>query len=190
MKQFRVVRTFMGDSGRDKLQDAFDAGYVLVRASEFVPDTRRGNSTYLGYIEYILARENPEETYEAGYKTGFKEGREYGEEKGKTEGYFDGQAYGWEEGRKDLCDKISAEIKEIKYPEGIKSCLDAEYFVNEGLDRALAIIEKYMAESENHEEEEKRKIDFLEFLVNHINPNEMEKYRTMYESGGEKTDEA
>ena len=37
---------------------------------------------------------------------------------------------------------------------------------------------------------EKRKIDFLEFLVNHINPNEMEKYREMYESGGEKTDEA
>lgn len=48
----------------------------------------------------------------------------------------------------------------------------------------------YEAESENHEEEEKRKIDFLEFLVNHINPNEMEKYREMYESGGEKTDEA
>ena len=47
-----------------------------------------------------------------------------------------------------------------------------------------------MAESENHEEEEKRKIDFLEFLVNNINPNEMEKYREMYESGGEKTDEA
>ena len=35
--------------------------------------------------------------------------------------------------------------------------------------------------------EEKRKIDFLEFLVNHINPNEMEIYRQMYECSGEKT---
>lgn len=35
---------------------------------------------------------------------------------------------------------------------------------------------------------EKRKIDFLEFLVNHINPNEMEKYRTMYESEGNPTE--
>lgn len=34
--------------------------------------------------------------------------------------------------------------------------------------------------------EEKRKIDFLEFLVNHINPNEMEIYRRMYECSGEK----
>ena len=47
----------------------------------------------------------------------------------------------------EVLDKISAEIEEIKYPEGIKSCLDAEYFVNEGLDRALAIIEKYKGDS-------------------------------------------
>lgn len=46
----------------------------------------------------------------------------------------------------------------------------------------------YKEESENHEEEENRKIDFLEFLVNHINPNEMEKYRTMYESKGYPTE--
>ena len=49
-------------------------------------------------------------------------------------------------------------------------------------------IHDYNLECENHEEEEKRKIDFLEFLVNHINPNEMEKYRTMYESKGDPTE--
>ena len=37
---------------------------------------------------------------------------------------------------------------------------------------------------------QQKESDFLNFLVNHINPNEMEKYREMYESGGEKTDEA
>ena len=37
---------------------------------------------------------------------------------------------------------------------------------------------------------QQKELDFLDFLVNHINPNEMEKYREMYESGGEKTDEA
>lgn len=31
-------------------------------------------------------------------------------EQAEVQAYFDGQAYGWEEGRKDLCDKISAEI--------------------------------------------------------------------------------
>lgn len=36
--------------------------------------------------------------------------------------------------------------------------------------------------------EEKRKIDFLDFLVNHINPNEMEIYRMMYESKGDPTE--
>lgn len=50
--------------------------------------------------------------------------------------------------QRDVLDKISAEIEEIKYPEGRKSCLDAEYFVNEGLDRALDIIKKYKEDSE------------------------------------------
>ena len=36
--------------------------------------------------------------------------------------------------------------------------------------------------------EEKRKIDFLDFLVNYINPNEMEIYRMMYESKGVPTE--
>lgn len=115
MEKFKVVRTFMGENGRDKLQDAFDAGYILVRASEFVPDAKRGNSTYLGYIEYILAKENPEETYEAGYKKGFSEGCVQGEEKGRAEGYFDGQAYGWEKGREALIADVKAETAEEIY---------------------------------------------------------------------------
>lgn len=35
-------------------------------------------------------------------------------DRAEAQAYFDGQAYGWEEGRKDLCDKISAEIEHEK----------------------------------------------------------------------------
>ena len=132
MKQFKVVRTYMESDGRQKLQDAFDAGYELVRASEFVPDTKRGNTTYYGYIEYILAKEDPEET-----------------EKAETKAYFDGQAYGWEEGRKDLCDKISAEIEErIAVYDNWQSQRECTATEANTMREALAIIKKYKRESE------------------------------------------
>lgn len=36
-------------------------------------------------------------------------------EKAEVQAYFDGQAYGWEEGRKALLDDIKAEIKSMEY---------------------------------------------------------------------------
>lgn len=41
-----------------------------------------------------------------------------------------------------VLDKMSAEIEEMKYPRKA-SKFDAEYFFNEGVDRALDVVEKY-----------------------------------------------
>lgn len=64
-------------------------------------------------------------------------------EKAEVQAYFDGQAYGWEEGRKDLCDKISAEIKELTKAHCIQ-VMDREDIPLLALD----IIEKYKGDSE------------------------------------------
>lgn len=55
----------------------------------------------------------------------------------ETKAYFDGQAYGWEEGRKTLIDDVKAEIQEkVKSVEGGNA-----YHVANGLNMALGIID-------------------------------------------------
>ena len=54
MAVYKVVRTYnVGDKAK-QLQEAFDAGYTFVRASEYIPE----GPHHYGYIEYILVRED------------------------------------------------------------------------------------------------------------------------------------
>lgn len=57
-------------------------------------------------------------------------------EKAKVQAYFDGQAYGWEQGRKALIDDVKAKIKLMDY-----HMIDCDVLVSQ--DEVLDIIEKY-----------------------------------------------
>lgn len=58
MRQYKVVRSYDdGGINARELQDAFDSGYELLRASEYVPPTIHGSTLRYGYIEYILVKE-------------------------------------------------------------------------------------------------------------------------------------
>ena len=61
-------------------------------------------------------------------------------ERAEAQAYFDGEAYGWEQGRKALIEDIKAEIKEnIATRESNKSMVQ-----NVGLYLALEIIDKHI----------------------------------------------
>lgn len=62
----------------------------------------------------------------------------------ETRAYFDGEAFGWDEGREALIDDLKAEIKSMEY-----HMIDCEVLVSQ--EEVLHIIEKYMAESEETE---------------------------------------
>ena len=56
-KEYKVVRTYnAGKTCESKLQEAFDEGWKLERASEYVAPYEVNNNHYYGYIEYILSR--------------------------------------------------------------------------------------------------------------------------------------
>ena len=62
----------------------------------------------------------------------------------EAQAYFDGQAYGWKEGRKDLCDKISAEIEHEK---GKWDYLSSDTC----FDIAIGVVKRYEKEAEGKE---------------------------------------
>lgn len=62
----------------------------------------------------------------------------------ETRAYFDGQAYGWEEGRKDLRDEISAEIEHEK---GKWDYLSSDTC----FDIAIGVVKRYEKEAEGKE---------------------------------------
>ena len=69
-------------------------------------------------------------------------------DKAKIKAYFDGEDYGWEEGRKDLCDKISAEIETINPVDyGGLGDYEAHSAVGEVKRDILEIIEKYKGDN-------------------------------------------
>lgn len=60
-------------------------------------------------------------------------------DRAEAQAYFDGESYGWEQGRKALIDELKAEIQEkVKSVEGGNA-----YHVANGLNMALSIINKY-----------------------------------------------
>lgn len=65
-------------------------------------------------------------------------------DRAEAQAYFDGQAYGWEEGRKDLCDKISAEIEHEK---GKWDYLTSDTC----FDIAIGVVKRYEKEAEGKE---------------------------------------
>ena len=73
-------------------------------------------------------------------------------DRAEVQAYFVGQAHGWEEGRKDLCDKISAEIKDhiVAYDSWTtqRECTATEAST---MREALALVEKYKIEAEGKE---------------------------------------
>ena len=73
-------------------------------------------------------------------------------EKAETKAYFDGQAYGWEQGRKALIEDIKAEIEHVidntyDSTDYDKSLYNGAY--KDGLYDALDIIDKHISGKEN-----------------------------------------
>ena len=62
MKHYKVVRTYDDGCYEGKLQAAFDDGYEFVRASEYIHEITHNGRRRYGYIEYILAKEESEES--------------------------------------------------------------------------------------------------------------------------------
>lgn len=60
-------------------------------------------------------------------------------DRAEAQAYFDGQAYGWEQGRKALIDDIKAEIKRMDY-----HMFDCDVLVSQ--EEVLEILEKYKKE--------------------------------------------
>lgn len=67
-------------------------------------------------------------------------------ERAEVQAYFDGEAYGWEQGRKALIDDVKAEIDKAQEPYKTSTAYDEG--VRFGLMLAYQIIDKYKAESE------------------------------------------
>ena len=66
-------------------------------------------------------------------------------ERAEVQAYFDGEAYGWDEGRKDLIDDLKAEfIKRDKKVKAVRSDNRCCFTIEE----ILRIIDTYMTESE------------------------------------------
>ena len=62
----------------------------------------------------------------------------------ETKAYFDGQAYGWEQGRKELIDDVKAEIRRMEY-----HMIDCDVLVNqEDVLEILGNIDKTESEGE------------------------------------------
>lgn len=60
-KEFKVIRSYERGTGTNELQELFDSGWQLERASEYIPprigkNNRCITKEYYGYIEYILSR--------------------------------------------------------------------------------------------------------------------------------------
>lgn len=61
----------------------------------------------------------------------------------EAQAYFDGQAYGWEQGQKDFAEKLKAEIKRMEY-----HMIDCDVLVSQ--EEVLDIIDKHIsAEKDN-----------------------------------------
>lgn len=79
--------------------------------------------------------------------------------------------------QKSILDKIKAEIEKLEYLSMEDGSDGYDKYIEQS--EVLNIIDKYKTDTEfNHE-------SFYEFLLNVINPNEMEKYRSMFLSSGE-----
>ena len=66
-------------------------------------------------------------------------------EKAETKAYFDGQAYGWEQGRNDLIEALKSEIRaNAEYHE------DGEWYLNEKW--IIEILDKHISGKENNDD--------------------------------------
>lgn len=65
-------------------------------------------------------------------------------ERAEVQAYFDGQAYGWEEGRKALIDELKVELERDACDYGCDEFVD-------GINHALEIIDKYISKTESED---------------------------------------